>query len=124
MASNSATLAIATRMFQAEVAGKSGVTQTASVGVSLKRTGAILHCVSTGQVIVGLKLVTGIIRSDGSGVFHFQGYPNRAVEWTLASGSGNLTPYSSTTDGSGRAWAKYDAGGYVGEITVQVVYGR
>ena len=50
------------------------------------------------------------------------GLPNRVVTWSLT-GSGTLTPITSTTDALGRASAKYVPGTAGDVVTVQAIYG-
>ena len=50
------------------------------------------------------------------------GPANRAVTWSLT-GSGTLTPITSTTDAQGRAAAKYIPGSAGDVVTIEAAYG-
>jgi hypothetical protein len=74
--------------------------------------------------------VTGLARASGGCLLEFDGPPNRGVEWSITAGSGAVAPLTDNdgnpmdfTDKYGRAFARYDAGGYSGPLSVQVEYG-
>ena len=67
--------------------------------------------------------VTGQARASGGCILEFDGPPNRGVEWSITVGSGAITALTDFTDKYGRAFARYDAGGYSGPLSVQVNYG-
>jgi hypothetical protein len=67
-------------------------------------------------------LISSPIRGNGSGLFQFNGPANKYVSWIITVGSGNIMPMTNLTDKYGRAFAKYDAGGYVGPLGLEVDY--
>lgn len=63
------------------------------------------------------------VYADSTGaIVVLNGLPNRAVTWSLT-GSGTLTPITTTTDAQGRASAKYVPGTAGDAVTVQATYG-
>lgn len=104
-------------------AGKSGITQTGSGSPTAPPVSVVVHAVDYTRP-VKLAVLTGVMRGNGGGLWQFNGLPNRVVEWALLTGTGNLTPLSATTDDSGVAFCRYDAGGYTGLIEVGVTYGN
>jgi hypothetical protein len=69
-----------------------------------------------------LRNLTGAVRPTGGALLVFIGPPDRVVEWTIAMGSGTLTPYTSFTDGHGQALARFDASGSPGLVRVRVTF--
>lgn len=67
--------------------------------------------------------VTGRVRASGGCILEFDGPPNRGVQWSVTVGAGAIAPLTEFTDKYGRAFARYDAGGYSGPLTVEVQYG-
>lgn len=70
-----------------------------------------------------IQLLTGQVRQNGSTLLTFLGPPNVVIKWTVDEGGGSLLPLTTFTDQWGRATCIYQAGGYVGEVSVQVAYG-
>lgn len=62
------------------------------------------------------------VAADATAVVIFTGTPNRTVSWALT-GSGGLVAGSTTTDGSGSAYALYTPGTVDDVVTVTVTYG-
>lgn len=67
--------------------------------------------------------LTGPVRSGGSQILIFVGPPNRVVQWTITTGSGELIPYTDITDENGMASCMYHAGESQGELVITVTYG-
>lgn len=63
------------------------------------------------------------VRADASTLLAFDGPADAVVAWTLASGSGLLTPLSEATDAQGRAWAVFYPAGAAGRVCIRVTYG-
>lgn len=63
------------------------------------------------------------VRADGSTLLLFEGPPDVAVSWTVASGPGHLVPLANVTDVAGRAWAVYYPDGGSGSARVRVEHG-
>lgn len=76
-----------------------------------------------GNAFIALVVVTGIITSDGSAIVEFYGPANKGLIWSITEGTGAITPINNYTDQYGRAFARYDAGGYVGPVQFEVRYG-
>jgi hypothetical protein len=70
-----------------------------------------------------LYLLTGQVRASGCTILAFVGPQNRYVEWSILSGGGALFPDREYTDEYGRAGCRYEAGGYVGAVTIEARYG-
>jgi len=68
-------------------------------------------------------LLTSAPRADSSCLLQFQGAANKSVTWTLTHGGGAVLPLTGMTDPYGRAYCRYDAGGYTGKVSVTVSYG-
>lgn len=62
------------------------------------------------------------IRENASCIVVYQGNPNRSVSWNLT-GSGSLVPFSSSTNETGLAGAKYVPGTPGDAITIEVTAG-
>lgn len=63
------------------------------------------------------------VYADSSGALVvLSGIPNRAVTWSLT-GSGTLTPITTTTDAQGRASAKYVPAVAGDVVTIEATYG-
>jgi hypothetical protein len=71
-----------------------------------------------------VQCLTGCVRSDGTAIFQFQGLANRALVWSITTGSGLLQPYTVVTDQYGRANARYDAQGFSGPLVVTVQFAK
>lgn len=104
-------------------AGKSGIDYSGSGSAALAGAIVVINAVNQSAKGVHLGLATSPMRSNGGGVFQFNGLPNKVVEWYLVSGTGNLTQFTATTDDDGVAFCRYDAGGFTGTVTVGVRYG-
>ena len=67
--------------------------------------------------------LTGKVREGGGALLCFIGPPNRSVEWRILEGEerGELTPFTTYTDGLGRASARLEAG-VKGRIVVGVAW--
>jgi hypothetical protein len=68
--------------------------------------------------------LTGRVRSSGGCVVVFKGPANRTVAWSLASGYGTLTAYTTRTNAVGQAIARYDAGGIPGRVVIRATFVR
>lgn len=68
-------------------------------------------------------MLSNPLRADATAIVVFEGPPNVAVTWLVASGPGVVTPLSGRTDAQGRAWAKYDPAGIPGPATIEVEHG-
>jgi hypothetical protein len=68
-------------------------------------------------------LLTGKVRATGGTLLTFIGPPDRSVKWEIVVGGGAIFPHTDYTDPWGRAIALYQAGGFVGPVKVQVLYG-
>ena len=72
---------------------------------------------------MSLSLYPPSVYADSTGALVIlHGPPNRAVTWSL-SGSGTLTPITSSTDAQGRAAAKYVPGTPGDAVRVSAAYG-
>lgn len=70
--------------------------------------------------MAALAMLANPLYAGSTGIVVFSGLPDRAVAWSLVSGSGTLTPITSYTDAAGHAWARYEplaAGAAVIEAT-------
>lgn len=72
---------------------------------------------------MSLRMLSNLLRADATAIVVFEGPPNVAVTWSVASGAGVVTPLDTRTDGSGRAWAKYDPVGIAGAAVIEVQHG-
>lgn len=63
------------------------------------------------------------IRADATSLFVFQGPANVAVQWSVQSGPGTITPLSTFTDSRGLAAARYNPAGLTGTAVVRVSHG-
>jgi hypothetical protein len=62
------------------------------------------------------------VAADATSLVIYQGQPRRSVSWLLT-GSGTLTPLSTTTDDAGMAAARYTPGTVGDAVTIQVTFG-
>ena len=65
-----------------------------------------------------ITVLTGIVRADGSAILLFSGPANKTVAWAVDHGA--VAPFAGATDAYGRAYARFDAGGYAGPVNVSV----
>lgn len=63
------------------------------------------------------------LRADASALLAFDGPAHVIVAWSIVSGPGTVTPLSSATDATGRAWAVYRPNGASGTATIRVQHG-
>lgn len=66
--------------------------------------------------------VTGPVRQDGGAILCFVGPPHKSVVWTVLHGSGTITPVTTYTDARGRCSARFDAGAFVENVTIGVIW--
>lgn len=101
------------------VAAKAKHAQPATLIISLPMLSVSASVRVRGRVVS----ITGKVRAGGSAILAFLGPPDRSVEWGLSEGGGLLLPITDYTDQYGRAMAKYDTGGFEGDVVIQVEYG-
>lgn len=65
---------------------------------------------------------TSPARASGDMIYCFVGPPDVSVQWSIESGSGVLTPFTSYTDEFGFAFCKYSANGYSGPLAIGVTH--
>ncbi|WP_196251648.1 hypothetical protein [Cupriavidus necator] len=68
-------------------------------------------------------MLSNPLRADATAIVVFDGPPNVAVLWSVASGPGVVTPLGGRTDAQGRAWAKYDPAGLSGAAVIEAEHG-
>ena len=100
--STTGTAAITLAALTVAAIAKDGITQSASVAVTLGRVSPSVSVMPNYSGPLGtVECMTGLIRATGGAIFQFQGIPNAAVTWTITVGSGSLTAQSGYTDGRG-----------------------
>lgn len=102
--------------------GHSGVDKSGTAAITLPKLTVVGVCKDLSDVPNEISVVTGLITSLGSGIFQFKGRTNVGVSWAITVGTGAIAAYSDYTDERGQAFAKYDAGGYAGPLTISVSY--